>query len=158
MELPCPSCRAPLAVPPRFGGEVSGCRACGGLWLSNRASQCVVRGTLDFAVVELAQRVDAHREPKRQAGYRDAAPSGRRCPHCATPLQKAFVTRNRIEVDVCSAHGTWFDRFELRTILQQLAIELEEAKDGAKRQALIDAGQSMKPGFIDFILDEGHVR
>lgn len=45
------------------------------------------------------------------------------CPECHTPLHRFQVTRARVELDACGAHGTWFDRGELGKVLRELAVE-----------------------------------
>lgn len=41
-----------------------------------------------------------------------------RCPTCSQPMSRMnFGTRSGIVVDVCRAHGTWFDRGELDAVL-----------------------------------------
>lgn len=35
------------------------------------------------------------------------------CPECSAPMRRAAVPDTRHAVDVCEAHGTWFDREEL---------------------------------------------
>lgn len=45
------------------------------------------------------------------------------CPQCHSVLHRFFVTRARIELDACGAHGTWFDRGELGKVARELAVE-----------------------------------
>jgi Zn-finger nucleic acid-binding protein len=139
-----------MVSPLEFGGAVSGCRTCCGLWLDNEASVGAARGTLHPAVVELAARVDAHVEPVQHEGgaYR-VAPAAlgeyRRCPQCGAALSATKVSRARIALDVCAAHGTWFDRHELRTLLNALAIERAERGAERERQEVIDADRLAQP-------------
>ncbi|HEY6727269.1 MAG TPA: zf-TFIIB domain-containing protein [Polyangiaceae bacterium] len=45
------------------------------------------------------------------------------CPQCHALLHRFNVTRARIELDACGAHGTWFDRGELGKVARELAVE-----------------------------------
>jgi Zn-finger nucleic acid-binding protein len=66
------------------------------------------------------------------------------CPVCNTLMNRvAFAHCSRVVVDVCKAHGTWFDKDELRRIVEFIraggleaarADEMEELE--RKRQAL----------------------
>lgn len=42
----------------------------------------------------------------------------RRCPVCDAPL--VHTKRARVSIDVCTAHGTWFDRDELGRMARNL--------------------------------------
>jgi predicted component of type VI protein secretion system len=44
--------------------------------------------------------------------------SGRGCVECRTPMVRQYL--QGVEVDVCPAHGAWFDAKELQTILHRL--------------------------------------
>lgn len=136
-----------MASPPEFGNAVSGCRTCSGLWLNNEASMAVADGTLHPAVVGLAARVDAHvAEPALASAYRAPAASNGTpaCPVCGEDLVRVPISRQRILLDVCARHGTWFDRNELRAVRNALAIEHEEHKAAASGQHLIDAHEQQR--------------
>ncbi|MDP1831367.1 MAG: zf-TFIIB domain-containing protein [Geothrix sp.] len=137
---PCPACAKPLASS-RIGElEVQACRACGGLWLdravfeqlgTSRERQGAVLGALPSP----AEPPVALLEPVR---YRP-------CPACAQRMNRVnYARRSGVVLDVCKAHGLWFDPDELRRVLAFVAgggldrareREIEELKD-AKRAAV----------------------
>lgn len=134
-----------MVSPPEYGEHVSGCRTCCGLWLSNDASVGVARGTLHPEVVALATRVDAHQAELvvAQADYRQAAaPSVRLCPCCRATLAKSYVSRQRIELDVCAEHGTWFERYELRRVLLAMTLDQEAVTAAVAAQRHVDQLES----------------
>ena len=40
------------------------------------------------------------------------------CPTCGAVAQRSLAGQARVEIDVCPAHGTWFDRNELERVAQ----------------------------------------
>ncbi|WP_257309519.1 zf-TFIIB domain-containing protein [Geothrix fuzhouensis] len=133
---PCPACGRPLAASRVGDLETLACLACGGLWL-------------DRAMFE---QLGASRE--RQGAVLGALPAPwappvtalgavqyRPCPACGQRMNRVnYARRSGVVLDVCKAHGLWFDRDELRRLLgfiagggldrareQELA-ELKEAK------------------------------
>jgi Zn-finger nucleic acid-binding protein len=112
----CPRCRVDLIA--HLVGDVAldDCPQCGGTF--------VERATLERLLSE-------RREARAGAllGAYDAAgdaplpvPSGSlyiRCPDCATVMnRKQFARGAHVIVDVCRAHGTWFDAHELPRIVR----------------------------------------
>ncbi|HJV49712.1 MAG TPA: zf-TFIIB domain-containing protein [Geothrix sp.] len=136
---PCPACAKPLASAKVGDLACQECLACGGLWLersvfeqlgSSRERQGAVLGALpapDAPVV-------ASLEPVQ---YRP-------CPSCRQRMNRVnYAKRSGVVVDVCKAHGLWFDKDELRRVLAFVAgggldrareLEIEELKE-AKRAA-----------------------
>jgi len=90
------------------------CADCGGVWLSRTlvtkmaASDCLV------ALRAIAEDA-ARRAPFGGSLGRTAVP----CAYCAAPMQRFL--RGQLVLDVCSEHGTWFDRGELPRFVEQLA-------------------------------------
>jgi Zn-finger nucleic acid-binding protein len=120
--------------------ETRACLACGGLWL-------------DRAVFE---QLGASRE--RQGAVLGALPAPsappvtglepvqyRPCPVCGQRMNRVnYARRSGVVLDVCKAHGLWFDQDELRRLLAFIAgggldrareRELEELK-GVQRAAV----------------------
>jgi Zn-finger nucleic acid-binding protein len=88
-----------------------GCGQCGGIWLDNASAQAAVKQK-DDAVMTLARR----------ASQRASIPTETRdviaCPACKTTMGR--VQRAGVTIDVCTMHGTWFDRNELGVVLGEL--------------------------------------
>ena len=136
----CPACAKPLAASLVGDLETRACLACGGLWL-------------DRAVFE---QLGANRE--RQGAVLGALPAPplppvaalepvqyRPCPACGQRMNRVnYARRSGVVLDVCKAHGLWFDRDELRRLLGFIAgggldrareREIEDLKE-AKRAAV----------------------
>jgi Zn-finger nucleic acid-binding protein len=120
--------------------EVRACRACGGLWLdravfeglgASREAQGAVLGALPATGVPAAGGL----EPVRY----------RRCPACHQFMNRLnYARRSGVVLDVCKAHGLWFDQDELRRVLAFIAgggldrarqLEIEALKE-AQRAAV----------------------
>lgn len=110
-ELRCPHCRRRLVAVVAKGVELNGCGGCGGIWIDNASARRVLASP-EAIFTDLARRAG---ENAKHAGIRAPHPS---CPACTAVLDRAF-TRG-IELDVCPEHGTWFDPFELGTLVDVL--------------------------------------
>ena len=86
-----------------------GCTQCGGVWLSRVEVERLTRERDD----ELAKAswrafgVVAMLSPRGDNRARLT------CPECGSALTRAEIPETIYEIDVCAAHGTWFDRGEL---------------------------------------------
>ena len=138
--LACPACGGGLSEGKVGELDLRDCRACGGLWLdraaferlgASREAQGAVLGALPLpsapSVAALGPVV-----------YRP-------CPICAQRMNRVnYAKRSGVVLDVCKAHGLWFDQDELRRVLAFIAggglertrqRELEELKE-ARRAAV----------------------
>lgn len=113
---PCPRCRLPLSAARAATRHVHGCVHCGGVWLDPDLARQVAHA-LEPELHTMAEIAARH----AQAIVDAAQPA--HCPECHVPLHRFQVTRARIELDACGAHGTWFDRGELGKVSRELAIE-----------------------------------
>lgn len=160
---PCPACGKPLATSQVSGLETRACLACGGLWL-------------DRAVFEA---LGASRE--RQGSVLGALPASsappvvavaqvqyRPCPTCGQRMNRVnYARQSGVVLDVCKAHGLWFDRDELRRVLAFIAgggldrareRELEDLKEAHRAAAQaqppessgfdLGAQASVQPGWL----------
>ncbi len=112
--LQCPECRDALVKAAVGGIELDQCRRCGGVWLD--------RG--------LFERIAADREergtvlgalPGDQAKGAVAAGSVRYrpCPACGKLMNRTNYGRiSGVVLDTCKDHGLWFDKDELRRVLE----------------------------------------
>lgn len=131
VPLACPRCDAPLAVATAPDMHVTGCLRCGGVWLDNEGSTRIAKVCASpqaLALIRLAARHALERAPKvadDSSAYR--VPSEARgemlCPVCRARLV-AVSTPASIELDVCSAHGTWFDVLEIQRLLSDAELSL----------------------------------
>ncbi|MBK9000499.1 MAG: zf-TFIIB domain-containing protein [Myxococcales bacterium] len=142
----CPRCRVALCLRQAPDMEIRECPRCSGIWLDNRGCQSLIRGTLSELARETLLAVDAGAEQLSSAAtgpaYRAPAPATNdprlECPDCAAELVALMTTEDqhgvRVRLDVCSHHGTWFDRHEAWTLFQ--AAELRQLSYGVELQAL----------------------
>jgi Zn-finger nucleic acid-binding protein len=105
--LMCPRCASALRDVRSTESVLHGCMSCGGVWL-------------DPATVERLSRArdpDLERAAGRILGLLRPGPGLRDplicCPVCAAPLRRAEIANSVSQIDVCDAHGTWFDRGEV---------------------------------------------
>jgi len=113
----CPACGKPLAASQVGDLETRACLACGGLWLdrtvfeqlgTSRERQGAVLGALPAPPVPPVAAL----EPVQ---YRP-------CPACGQRMNRVnYARRSGVVLDVCKAHGLWFDRDELRRLLAFIA-------------------------------------
>jgi Zn-finger nucleic acid-binding protein len=125
------------------------CGTCFGLWLDNRGCALLLSGELSEAARQTIRLLDARPVPSQETagGYRETArPSDRaeapRCPVCAEELSLHVTDEARqgvsVRLDICPAHGTWFDGGEAWTLLQAvelkaLALDVELRSDALER-------------------------
>jgi Zn-finger nucleic acid-binding protein len=113
-------------------GELTECNDCGGIWVeiadfekicADRQQQSAVLGA---ASLEVVQSVD--RSESDKVRY---VP----CPKCRNLMNRInFARCSGVIVDVCKGHGTWFDRDELRRIVEFIrGGGLEAARTREKR-------------------------
>ena len=112
----CPRCRTDMSSVTIGSAPVRECERCEGLWLetavfesicANREQQSAVLGA-----ASLAPHPNADVEDETTVRY---VP----CPQCNQLMNRInFARCSGVVVDVCKGHGTWFDRDELRTIIE----------------------------------------
>lgn len=132
MALRCPVCKVDLHAIPNRTGVAAACSTCFGIWLDNVCSRSVVTNLLEPAVKYVAQEADARAAQKQTAvaaegAYRTAATRAqtgdpRPCAQCGAAMAPSHVASANVTLDVCAAHGTWFDPGELHTLSQQIEI------------------------------------
>jgi len=92
------------------------CDRCGGLWLDVNVFQliCADREHQSLILGDAFNQQQPHLPPPEQVRY---VP----CPHCRQLMNRLnFAKCSGVIVDVCKGHGTWFDRDELRQIVEFL--------------------------------------
>jgi Zn-finger nucleic acid-binding protein len=107
----CPCCKLQLEPFSVYQEIVAQCGGCGGQFASHE--------TLSQLLAALAS-IDG----ERGRGYSRPSPLSdpvryRKCPACREIMQrKNFTESSGVVIDVCPAHGSWFDRGELMRICQ----------------------------------------
>jgi Zn-finger nucleic acid-binding protein len=82
------------------------------------------------------------------------------CPVCSEPLGHHDFPNAKLRLDVCTAHGTWFDRGEL-AVLVALVQEEHRRRDELKqaiRSASIDVEIRQVKDIYSAGYSEGHAR
>jgi Zn-finger nucleic acid-binding protein len=110
-ELRCPHCKKRMVQVRVVEVELWGCGGCGGIWIENASARNVLANP-EAIFAELAERAGHN---ARNRGSRDQRPS---CAGCPAVLDR--IRMHGIDLDVCADHGTWFDAFELKTLVEKL--------------------------------------
>jgi Zn-finger nucleic acid-binding protein len=138
--LQCPRCKASLYEGLAHGVIVLGCDVCGGVFLDNAASTAILRRN-DVEIAAIAVRAT-----RRAVAAFDTSVAELRCPRCPSLLQR--VTAQGVDLDICQAHGTWFDSEELIRIMAPMQEEYVMipnpalAREAALREAKYLEGQA----------------
>ena len=140
----CPRCSVPFLAVKVGKKTVYECPACGGLWVSNNTFQeiCKDQGQ--------QQRVVGFDFESRIASSSATTQSGRTyipCPECTKLMhRRQFASCSGVILDMCKAHGVWFDRNELKRIVEFIQtggldksrerekIKLEEEKEKLRKE------------------------
>ena len=114
-SLPCPRCRVGMTAVVVGGAGLSECSRCGGVWADTSAfEQICADREHQSAVLGMAVEL-----PAEGAGRAPELVRYVPCPRCRKLMNRMnFARCSGVVVDVCKAHGTWFDRDELRRIVE----------------------------------------
>lgn len=112
----CPRCARVLENVRSGTKAVSVCTRCGGVWVDKETTDYLVR--VSDPDLELAVRRAVGVVTGPPAGTRQRAVS---CPVCSSPARRVEIANTVNGVDVCDAHGTWFDRDELEMFVKSHA-------------------------------------
>lgn len=113
-ELLCPRCQVDMQAIVIGQTNLRECPNCEGIWADTESLQriCADREQ-QSAVLGVAQSLPTV-ETNLERNIRYVP-----CPVCQTLMNRvAFAHCSRVVVDVCRAHGTWFDKDELRRIVE----------------------------------------
>lgn len=110
----CPRCRVRLEAIAVGSARLSECARCDGLWVDVEAFERIVSEREEQAAVLGAAALVAKRTAAGSAPIRYVP-----CPVCGELMNRVnFARCSGVVVDVCKGHGTWFDRDELRQIVE----------------------------------------
>jgi len=140
-ELTCVDCGEPMHQSPLGATVVHECDRCHGLWIDTESftricaeheRQVDLLGAIDAADVTSAPTTTRVVPIVRY----------RACPVCANLMNRTnFAKASKIVIDVCKFHGSWFDRDELRQIVEfirsgggELARQRQRDNDAAKKR------------------------
>jgi Zn-finger nucleic acid-binding protein len=158
----CPCCTGSHALVARLVGDVllDECSACHGVWLDAAAVDRIVRERQKSSLSTLRQMTPPSPDlggegprflgvqPQPAAAATSAQPQRRMyiaCPDCNQMMNRVnFARQSGIILDVCRAHGTWFDKSELERVVEFVMKggveasqrrEVEELREQARRAA-----------------------
>ena len=161
----CPRCRETL-IAVSAGAILPGvrtCHKCGGVFADNDASKKIV-STLDRVLLEVG--FQAALGKRRFGDPRDPRELARSltCPECLVGMRKVRIESAACEIDVCPAHGSWFDAGELQDVMRAYASGRRAgvtslphppltAGDVALRDIAKPAAAVVEPTFMDIVND-----
>ena len=112
-KKPCPRCNLGLHLVDLGGSRLRECTKCDGLWIDNETFQEVCREREQQA---LFMGIPSLQDPKAVASIDPVRYL--KCPTCRNLMNRVnFAGCSGVIVDVCKDHGTWFDRAELRRVI-----------------------------------------
>ena len=180
-DLPCPRCDTPMRArlvgdvvsespgsagarsnAERCGVVIDECGTCLGLFLDHVAIRRVIEDRAQARAEALLGALPRH-EIKAQV-----APGQRmyvKCPSCRTVMnRKLFATGAGVIVDVCRAHGTFFDAGELPAVIEfvrkgglaeaerrDLARERDQLRAASAATWSVDPGPSSGTALVDLL-------
>lgn len=140
----CPRCDTAFLLVKAGRETLRECPACGGLWVDNATLQRICTEQEEMQAV-----MGFNPDPVRTAVGKSHQPARVYipCPECQKLMnRRQFAGCSGVIVDWCKAHGTWFDRDELKQIIQFILagglnksrerekIKLEEEKQNLREQ------------------------
>jgi len=134
----CPRCDSPLAVTAIGSAFLEECGACGGVWVDAESFQQICRSReQQSAYVGAGSPVAA---PSLGAAAHHESVQYVKCPECGQLMNRMnFARHSGVVVDVCKRHGTWFDRDELREIVEFIrGGGLDAARDKERAQLEVE--------------------
>jgi Zn-finger nucleic acid-binding protein len=130
---PCPRCREPLAAIVLGSTMALECARCSGLWIDTEAFNEICADREKQAAV-IGQDSESLR-PELPCPSLDSihyVP----CPVCAKLMNRVnFARASGVILDICKADGVWFDREELRRVVEFVrAGGLETSRERDRRE------------------------
>ncbi len=112
---PCPRCGVPM-VHKRLGDtQVSECSGCGGLWVDAQSFERICADSQRQALV-IAHELPPPMPPGAHKGDQRFY---MHCPICNRMMNRTnFASYSGVVIDICTQHGIWFDRDELRRVIE----------------------------------------
>ena len=135
--------------------EALACDGCGGIWLDqalgSRFSQAVEE-KVNLEVGESARILGEAVAARAKFGGVDTAPDRLPCVVCGQPLRRVHVERARFDLDICDAHGIFFDRGELQYVAYlvgaQAPAQVSSRMDRAVSKGLKGQGDGGAAGVV----------
>jgi Zn-finger nucleic acid-binding protein len=111
---PCPRCDQPMQQKQVGDTRISECTSCGGMWIDSAAFERICADRQRQAAV-----ITSELPPPMPSSNAEAQRFYIHCPICGGMLNRTgFAGHSGIVIDICKRHGIWFDRDELRRIVE----------------------------------------
>jgi Zn-finger nucleic acid-binding protein len=142
----CPRCREPLlgiaGIP-----NVRRCEKCGGVFADNEASRRIVLA-FDRVLLEVGFASSQGKPPARETG------AALTCPECLVAMRKVRIESAVCDIDVCPAHGSWFDPGELETVMRAYKRAREAGARPAPGRHAVDAAGAGQESWLLAVVGE----
>lgn len=125
-SAPCPRCRLDMEAVTVGAVNLRECQRCAGLWLDVETMEKICADKeRQTAILGIPVTISEPATVNLETNIRYIP-----CPACSKLMNRvAFASHSRVIVDVCRGHGTWFDRDELRRVVEYIrAGGLEKAR------------------------------
>ncbi len=147
----CPHCQLSLEAVTVGSTRLSECPKCEGIWMDNALfNEICANREEPSAVLGMAFSL-----PQHEVGSLDLKVRYYPCPTCSALMNRVnFAHCSGVIVDVCRDHGTWFDKDELRRIVEFIrnggldrarAMEIEELKRQQQQLKSAQTTSAMEP-------------
>jgi Zn-finger nucleic acid-binding protein len=158
-ELPilkCPRCKVDMSSIQIGGEAMRECEQCGGLWIDTRTFDRICASREEqSAMLGGASLAPPHHLKLNADQLRIRYIP---CPQCGQLMNRMnFARCSGIIVDICKGHGTWFDRDELREIVEFIrggGLELSRQKE--KHEIEFEREQLHRDKLVAAGLADGH--
>jgi Zn-finger nucleic acid-binding protein len=159
----CPKCQSDMKSVQVGKSSLWECPSCEGMWVDATTLQQICAEKEQQAAV-LGMPVDAPTPAHLETNFRYIP-----CPVCQALMNRInFARCSGVVIDVCKSHGAWFDKDELRRIVEFIrsggldkARERENAELKAQHDRLVNAGNAAIPSSLQSAVDAdwrgGHV-
>ena len=107
----CPVCDDALELQFKSAISILACEGCKGIFVGKQAFESVL---LKLESEQAEERKTFFFE--RLSGLEQEGPMYRACPSCKALMHRKNFQKSGIIIDVCKAHGIWFDRNEQEDI------------------------------------------
>jgi Zn-finger nucleic acid-binding protein len=148
----CPRCKTELKTVLVGTTRLQECPGCEGIWVDSDTLQQICNDREKQAAVLGVPAMLPH-EPVLEQKIRYLP-----CPVCGALMNRVnFAHCSNVIVDVCSRHGTWFDKDDLRRIVEFIraggletarAREIEELESARREQKAAQMGAAWSPADV----------
>ncbi len=139
----CPRCRRGLGIAAIGSAILEECGACGGVWVDAQSFQMICQSREQQAAYVGAGSPVA--PPSLGHAVEHESVQYVKCPACGQLMNRMnFARHSGVIVDVCKQHGTWFDRDELRRIIEFIRAGGLDAERAREREQLEIERQRLK--------------